>query len=164
MLEKTAHCYSSSSFRNSCKITYRLCNSRRLALMAELMSLKWLLHSAASAVKPTAITHVNTWVKVSVQHRSKAYLFHSEKRRMALAELWNNPATPHVPTIRRGSRQPQGFITSICAIDCIVDSPMPMVDVLSHRSIAVNLLLLRLRRRHRRRGGLGGPLPGRRVI
>ena len=31
---------------------------------------------------------------------------------------------------------------SICAIDCIVDSPMPMVDVLSHRSIAVDLLLL----------------------
>ena len=92
MLEKTAHCYSSSSFRNSCKITYRLCNSRRLALMAELMSLKWLLHSAASAVKPTAITHVNTWVKVSVQHRSKAYLFHSEKRRNGAGGTLKQPS------------------------------------------------------------------------
>ena len=72
---------------------------------------------------------------------------------MALTELRNNPATLYrTRRRRRGSRQPQSFITSICAKNFIVDSNGRFFPPLNN----VDLLLLALRRRHHRRGGHGG--------
>ena len=88
--------------------------------MAELMSLKWLLHSAASAVKPTAITHVNTWVKVNVQHIDQSLLvLFGEKKKWRWRDFGTNQPR-RTCRRRRGSRQPQESLVMLEEVVCSI--------------------------------------------